>query len=141
MLKQLSQGSGKVVMTPDEMVQAEPLLLAVKDQLYGGIWNSVGTNGNMYEFACQLKEILIHKYNVKFVFNEEVHQFLVSSPKENDTEKGHVTGLVTKTGTSISGIAHLIVANGNDMMQLMKTLGIYMPIYPVKVKRETRHCL
>lgn len=140
MLKQLGNGSQhdnsnqKITMTPDEMIQREPLLATVKDQLYGGIYHGLSTNGDMYEFSCQLKDILIQKYNVQFIFNEEVDDFLVSHVNKKGAQEFHITGIVTKTKKIISDVDNVIVANGNYVMQLMKKLNIYMPVYPVKVK-------
>lgn len=128
----------KIVMTPEEIIKQEPLLAAVKDDLSGGVYNTLGRNGNMYEFCCQLKDILIEKYNVQFIFNEEVEDFLVTNVIKKDAETRHITGIVTKTGTIISSIDNVIVANGNYVMDWMQKLNIYMPIYPVKVKLYKR---
>ncbi len=116
------------------MIQQEPTLAAVKDCLYGGVYTSLGTNGDMYEFCCQLKDILIQKYNVEFIFNEEVEDFLVSHANDKDKRGRHITGIVTKTNKTISDVDNVIVANGNYVMTLMEKLNIYVPIYPVKVK-------
>jgi glycine/D-amino acid oxidase-like deaminating enzyme len=126
--------SRKILSTLEEMIQQEPTLTAVRDCLYGGVYTALGTNGDMYEFCCQLKDILIQKYKVEFIFNEEVEDFLVSDANEKDKQERHITGIVTKTNKTISDVDNVIVANGNYVMTLMEKLNIYIPIYPVKVK-------
>lgn len=135
-LKRLSQVSEfdkinkKIVLTKDEIIEKENLLENVKDELYGGVYNTHGTNGNMYEFCIQLKNLLIEKYNVQFLFNEEIKQFFVSNQTNS---KQHIDGFITEKGTIISSIDNLIVANGNFVRQLMKKINIYIPVYPIKV--------
>jgi glycine/D-amino acid oxidase-like deaminating enzyme len=138
MLKQLVNdsehisNSRQILSTPEEMIKQEPTLATVKERLYGGVYNNLGTNGDMYEFCRQLRDILIQKYNVQFIFNEEVEDFLVSTTNQKDKQR-HITGIVTKTNKTISDIDNVIVANGNYIMPLMEKLNVYIPIYPVKV--------
>ncbi len=54
--------SRQILSTPEEMIKQEPTLATVKERLYGGVYNNLGTNGDMYEFCCQLRDILIQKY-------------------------------------------------------------------------------
>jgi hypothetical protein len=111
------------------------MLTAVKDRLYGGVFCSSDTNGNIYEFCCELKKILIEKYNVQFLFETEVNDFLVTTTTEsqNDNQRRHITGLLTNKNTIINHIDNVIVTNGNYVMPLMEKLNIYVPVYPVKV--------
>jgi hypothetical protein len=120
----------QILSTSDEVVKHEPILTAVKDRLYGGVFSSVDTNGNIYEFCCELKKILIEKYGVQFLFNNEIKDFLVTTTNEspNDPQRRHVTGIVTD-----ENIDNVILTNGNYVMPLMEKLNIYIPIYPVKV--------
>ncbi len=112
------------------MIEHEPILTVVKDRLYGGVFSSLDTNGNIYEFCCQLKKILIEKYNVQFLFNKEIKDFIVSS---NDYSQRHVTGILTNENKIIDHIDNVILTNGNYVMPLMDKLKIYIPVYPVKV--------
>ena len=116
----------------DQVIKREPILSAVKDRLYAGIFSSLDTNGNIHQFCCELKKILIEKYNVQFFFKHEIKDFLVT---KNDQQQRHVSGIVTTDNQVFYQIDNVIVTNGNSIMNLMKKLNIYIPIYPVKVNR------
>ena len=127
----------EILSTSDEVVKREPLLEAVKDRLSGGAYCSSDTNGNIYEFCCELKKILVEKYGVRFLFNKEVEDFLVTTTVKNDNAKHqqrHVTGVLTHENKIIDNIDNIILTNGNYIMPLMQKLNIYMPVYPVKVQ-------
>jgi len=112
------------------VIKHEPILTAVKDRLYGGVYSSLDTNGNIYEFCCQLKQILIEKYNVEFLFNKEIKDFIVN---DKDYQQRHITGILTNENKIINNIDNVILTNGNYVMPLMEKLNIYIPVYPVKV--------
>ncbi len=113
------------------MIKHEPILIDVKDRLYAGVYSSLDTNGNIYEFCCELKKILIEKYDVQFLFNKEIKDFIVTT--HNDYQQRHVTGILTNENKIINNIDNVILTNGNYVMPLMEKLNIYIPVYPVKV--------
>jgi hypothetical protein len=117
------------------VIKHEPILTVVKDRLYGGVFSSLDTNGNIYEFCCQLKNILIEKYDVQFLFNKEIRDFIVTTTTEshNDHQQRHITGIITNENKIINNIDNIILTNGNYVMPLMEKLNIYIPVYPVKV--------
>jgi len=117
------------------VIKHEPILKVVKDRLYGGVFSSLDTNGNIYEFCCQLKKILIEKYNVQFLFNKEIKDFIVSNSidSSNDYPQRHIIGILTNENKTIDNIDNIILTNGNYVMPLMEKLKIYIPVYPVKV--------
>ena len=121
------------------MIEREPILTPVKDRLYGGVFSSLDTNGNIHQFCCQLKKILVEKYHVQFFFKQEIEDFLVSTTarNENGVQQRHVTGLQTTAGRIVDQIDNVVLTNGNDVMPLMKKLKIYIPVYPVKVFHYT----
>ena len=125
----------QLLSTADEVIKYEPILATVKDRLYGGIFSSLDTNGNIHEFCCELKKVLMEKYHVQFLFNHEIQDFLVSTTttKEGGNQQRHVTGLITNQGQILDRIDNVILTNGNYVMPLMKKLNIYIPVYPVKV--------
>merc|ERR1711939_1025101 len=93
----------EVFSSAEEVIQHEPILTSVKNRIYGGIFSSLDTNGNIYEFCCELKRILIEKYNVQFLFNEEIQDFIVSTTVQNQTghQQRHVSGVITTTNKKI----------------------------------------
>jgi len=125
----------QILSTPDDVIKHEPILKVVKDRLYGGVFSSLDTNGNIYEFCCELKKILIEKYNVQFLFNNEIKDFIVTNTIEghNNYQQRHVTGILTNENKIINNIDNIILTNGNYVMPLMEKLNIYIPVYPVKV--------
>lgn len=125
----------QILSTADDVIKHEPILEVVKDRLYGGVFSSLDTNGNIYEFCCQLKKILIEKYNVQFLFNKEIKDFIVSNSidSSNDYPQRHIIGILTNENKTIDNIDNVILTNGNYVMPLMEKLKIYIPVYPVKV--------
>lgn len=126
----------KILSTVDEIVKHEPILMAVKDRLYGGVFSSLDTNGNIREFCCELKNILIEKYGVKFIFNQEIKDFIVENTTDSFfyLEPRHITAVLTSDNQRIDNIDNIILTNGNHVMPLLKKLHLYVPVYPVKVK-------
>ncbi|CAF0781211.1 unnamed protein product [Adineta steineri] len=124
----------QLLSTADEVIKYEPILKSVKDRLYGGVFSSLDTNGNIYEFCCELKKILIEKYNVQFLFNNEIKDFIVTTTIDSRTnqQQRHVTGLLTNENKKINNIDNIILTNGNYVMPLMEKLNVYIPVYPVK---------
>lgn len=125
----------KILSTPDEVIKHEPILTVVKDRLHGGVFSSLDTNGNIFEFCCELKKILIEKYGVQFLFNKEIKDFIVTTTIDtnNNQQQRHVTGVLTNENNIIDNIDNVILTNGNYVMPLMEKLKIYIPVYPVKV--------
>lgn len=118
------------------MIKHEPILTTVKNRIYGGIFSSLDTNGNIYEFCCQLKKILIEKYNVEFLFNEQVQDFIISTTNESHSnyQQRHIKGIITNDNKIIhNNIDNVILTNGNYVMPLMEKFNIFIPVYPVKV--------
>ncbi|CAF1080885.1 unnamed protein product [Rotaria sordida] len=124
----------QILSTSDEVIKHEPILTTVKDRFYGGVFSSLDTNGNIYEFCCELKKILIEKYNVQFLFNKEIKDFLVTTTNKshNNYQQHHITGVLTNDNKIINNIDNIILTNGNYVMPLMEKLNIYIPVYPVK---------
>ncbi|CAF1136760.1 unnamed protein product [Adineta ricciae] len=124
----------QVFSSPEEVTKHEPILISVKNRIYGGVFSSSDTNGNIYEFCCELKRILIEKYNVQFVFNEEIQDFIVSTTVQSHTghQQRHVSGVITTNNTKFENADNIILANGNYVMPLTEKLSIYIPVYPVK---------
>jgi hypothetical protein len=75
------------------------------------------------------------KYNVRFLFNEEIKDFIVTTTIEGHDkhQRRHVTGILTNENKTINNIDNVILTNGNYVMPLMEKLNIYIPVYPVKV--------
>lgn len=130
----------QVFTSPEEVIKHEPILMSVKDRIYGGVFSSSDTNGNIYEFCCELKRILIEKYNVQFVFNEEIQDFIVSTTVQSHTghQQRHISGFITTNNRTFQNADNIILANGNYVMPLAEKLKIYIPVYPVKVKKTQK---
>ncbi|CAF4122524.1 unnamed protein product [Rotaria magnacalcarata] len=124
----------QILSTSDEVIKHEPILAAVKDRLHGGVFSSSDTNGNIYEFCCELKKILIEKYGVQFLFNQEIKSFIVDNTTESlfGEHKSHISGVKTNSNQVIDKIDNIILTNGNYIMPLMEKLKMFIPVYPVK---------
>jgi D-amino-acid dehydrogenase len=102
-----SNGCEWKILTHDEILNIEPTLKN-STGIIGGAWTPSDWVGDIHKFCVELQRILEQKYNVKFVFDKKINNF-----DELFEEK-------------------IVVANGVGSVNLVKTIGEKLPIYPVK---------
>lgn len=102
-------------------IAAEPALAKVKEKLVGGLRLPDDETGDCYLFCQQLTE-LAKQAGVKFLFDTSVHSL-------NQTS-GKITSVTTSAG-ELTADAY-VVAMGSYSASLLSTLGIDIPVYPVK---------
>jgi D-amino-acid dehydrogenase len=109
------------VLDRDGVVAAEPALAHVRDKFVGALRLPGDETGDCHLFTTRLAAMAIEA-GVAFRFGVNVQALLA--------EDGRVTGVRTDAGT-MKGDAYL-VALGSHSPQLVRPLGLRVPVYPVK---------
>jgi D-amino-acid dehydrogenase len=105
----------------DECVKAEPGLALVKDKLIAGLHLPDDETGDCYQFCQQLTD-MAKMAGVEFKFNVQVNKL--------HFDNTNITGVNTSIG-ELKADAY-VVALGCYSMNLLKPVGINLPVYPVK---------
>ncbi|AZQ83567.1 D-amino acid dehydrogenase [Colwellia sp. Arc7-635] len=105
----------------EECVEKEPGLALVKKKIVAGLHLPDDETGDCYQFCQQLTD-LAKKAGVEFKFNVQVNALL--------TEHEKITAVDSSIGT-LTADAY-VVALGCYSAQLLKTVGVSLPVYPVK---------
>ncbi|MCD5326472.1 D-amino acid dehydrogenase [Chromobacterium piscinae] len=109
------------VLDPDGCVRVEPALAAVKHKLAGGLQLPNDETGDCNLFTSRLAELARAK-GVEFRFGVTVDGI------ENDGKR--ITGV--RVGDELLRADHYVVAMGSYSRDMVKELGIDIPVYPVK---------
>lgn len=102
-------------------VAKEPALGRVRDKLAGGLWLPGDETGDCFKFTQGLAA-LAERQGVRFRFNAPIGGLCV--------EGGGVGGVVV--GEGVERADAYVVALGSYSPQLLKPVGIDLPVYPVK---------
>ena len=110
---------------PAGCARVEPALTLVKDQLLGGLRLPHDETGDCAMFTTHLA-IEAQKLGVKFQQGVNIEKFLL--------ENGKLSGVTINTdnGTETLQADQYVVALGSYSRQLMQSLSINIPVYPVK---------
>ncbi len=113
----------------DGCAQAEPALAQVKHKLMGGLRLPGDETGDCQLFTTQLAEEA-QKLGVKFRQNVTINRLLTADCKKN----GKLIGveIATEAGLETLRADQYVVALGSYSRKLMQSLGINIPVYPVK---------
>ena len=106
----------------DSLLAAEPILQADISNLYGGLRSRIDWSGNPALFTRRLLLWLQHHFAVEVLFNTEVTGF----------EKRSNIVRCAKTADGPIEADAFVIALGAYAGQLCQTLGMHLPIYPVK---------
>ncbi|MDC0609162.1 D-amino acid dehydrogenase [Vibrio sp.] len=121
-MKLLEQaGTRFELMDVESCIKQEPGLAPVKDKLVGGLYLPDDETGDCYLFCQQLTE-LAKEAGVNFMFDTQIKDII----KEGNV----ISGIQTDKGL-IKGDSY-VVALGSYSRQMLKPLGIDVPVYPVK---------
>jgi len=109
------------VLDRDGYCKVEPALALVKDKFVGALRLPGDETGDCFKFTRNLAT-MAEGIGVKFLFDTVIERL--------DFAGGKVTGVRTSAGT-LTADAYL-VAMGSYSPQLVKPIGIDLPVYPVK---------
>ncbi|CAG0951191.1 D-amino-acid dehydrogenase [Methylophilaceae bacterium] len=99
---------------------AEPALSGVRHKLTGGLRLPGDETGDCYLFTTRLADAAA-KSGVRFRFNESVTRI-----------SGQAGSFRVETGSGHHIARHVVMAAGSYSRDLLKPLGISLPVYPVK---------
>ena len=114
-------GTKYKVLDAEGCLKAEPGLKHVKEKISGGLQFEGDATGNCFKFTNELQKKCL-ELGVKFEFNVSVESLLVNNGKINAvlTDEGEMTA------------DNFVVAMGSYSAQLLRPVGIDIPVYPVK---------
>ncbi|MES2947692.1 MAG: D-amino acid dehydrogenase [Pseudomonadota bacterium] len=102
-------------------VKAEPALKLTQEKFVGALRLPGDETGDCFKFTNRLAE-MAEALGVKFRYNTSIDGIEVSG--------GKVSGVRTSAGTLTAD--HYVTALGSFTPQLVKPIGIHIPVYPVK---------
>ncbi|QTN29126.1 D-amino acid dehydrogenase [Rhodoferax sp. AJA081-3] len=102
-------------------VKVEPALKLTQEKFVGALRLPGDETGDCFKFTNRLAE-MAEALGVKFRYNTSIDGIEVSG--------GKVTGVRTSAGTLTAD--HYVTALGSFTPQLVKPIGIHIPVYPVK---------
>ncbi|GAB6260887.1 D-amino acid dehydrogenase [Photobacterium sp. R1] len=102
-------------------IRAEPALAKVREKVAGGLRLPNDETGDCYKF-CQQLTALAEQAGVKFAFNTQIHGLR--------HEHGLIVAVDTDKG-EFKADAY-VVAMGSYSTAMLSTLGLQLPVYPVK---------
>ena len=109
------------VLDRDGCIAAEPALAAVREKFVGGMRLPRDETGDCHMFTEALAAEAA-KLGVQFRFNTAIERL--------ETDGAKISGVVTSAGTLQADT--YVVALGSWSPRLLKPLGVYVPVYPVK---------
>src|SRR4029078_6040934 len=120
---QRSLGCEQAALSPAECVALEPALEAMSDHIGGAIHTPSEDAGDCYKFCNELKRLMTTGPNpVTFHFDIGVERLLAT--------RGRLMGAETNAGVYEADA--YVLSLGTSTPYLLKPLGIYVPVYPLK---------
>ncbi len=110
------------VLNVAEVIEHEPALARVQEKFVGGLHLPDDETGDCYKFTSRLAEMAANNLGVEFLYNTHI-QRIVTNGKQ-------IEGVVTDRG-KLQADAY-VVALGSYSPQLLRPIGISLPVYPVK---------
>ena len=105
----------------DELIELEPQLKEIQTKLSGGLLFSNDEVGDAYKF-CKILEERIRNNGGRILTNTNINKILVN--------KGYVKGIVTDR--AILEAERVIICSGSWSRELLKKVGLNLPVRPVK---------
>ncbi len=114
-------GVGFELLEGDACLRHEPALAAVRDKFVGGLLLPGDETGDCFKFTQRLAALAVQQ-GVQFRYGTQIQKLKVSSQR--------IEGVVTDAGTLKADAC--LVALGSYSPLLLATIGIRIPVYPVK---------
>ncbi len=118
----LDASAGQQRLDPEQCVEIEPALQPLKNELQGGIYSPGDEVADCHLFCKQLLERLSQ--------SPEFH--LRCGQPVGELEQDGLRLRALRIGNQQLEVDHLIIAAGAASVELLKPLGIELPIYPLK---------
>ncbi len=118
---QREHGSQQEALTRQQVIDKEPALEHIAARISGGIYTPTEDAGDCHDF-CVAMEKLLRERGVKFMTNTSIERIVAVT--------GAVKSIITSRG-EITADAY-VMALGAANARVAKSLGFYLPIYPLK---------
>ena len=118
---QRSLGCEQEALDADACVEKEPALAHLAGQLHGGIFTSSEDSGDCYQFCVGMMRLLRER-GVEFRYGTTVTQLRRSSSQR----------VAAYAGDERLDADHIVLATGAPSVSLLGSLGIHVPLYPLK---------
>src|SRR5579863_1421065 len=118
---QRSLGCEQEALDADACIAKEPALAHLAGELRGGIFTSSEDSGDCYRFCVGLMRLLRQR-GVAFRFGTAVTRLRRTSGRR----------VVASTEDEDIGADHVVIATGASSVPLLASLGIHVPLYPLK---------
>lgn len=119
---QAKYGCEEHLLSREEVMEIEPALQASARNIVGGLHAVQDAHGDANLFCTKLTELMKANHKVQCSFNTTIHKILA--------EGDRITGVVTDKGV-LEADAY-VMALGSYSPQMLRPLGIKLPIYPMK---------
>jgi len=118
---QRSLGCEQEALDADACIAKEPALAHLAGELRGGIFTSSEDSGDCYRFCVGLMRLL-RKRGVAFRFGTAITRLRRTSARR----------VVASTGDEDLDADHVVIATGASSVPLLGSLGLQVPLYPLK---------
>jgi D-amino-acid dehydrogenase len=115
-------GSQQQVLTQAECLAKEPALKSIANNIVGGIFSPLDESGDAYLFTTALAKLCTASGKVQFFYNTEIKRLVV--------DKGRISYI--KTADNHYSADAFVMCLGADSPLLSRTIGLKLPIYPLK---------
>lgn len=115
-------GCNEKVFTPQECLQLEPALEHANVKIVGGIYAHLDESGDIHRFTRELAALCEKEHGVKFHYGITVEGFR--------KERNRITAVKTDRGDFTAN--NYVMSLGSYSSPLLRTIGIDVPIYPMK---------
>lgn len=116
-------GCEETVLTKEECLAMEPALANSLDPIVGGMHAGIDASGDIHVFTKKLADLCANTLGVNFLYGRKVTQL-------HETN-GNITHVETDEGY-LSGFDAYVMAMGSYSAVHLRSLGLYVPIYPMK---------
>jgi D-amino-acid dehydrogenase len=118
---QRSLGCEQEALSADACISREPALAHLAAQLRGGIFTASEDSGDCYQFCVGMMRLL-RKRGVTFRFGTAVTRLRRAAGRQ----------VTASAGDEDIDADHIVIATGASSVPLLRTLGIRVPLYPLK---------
>lgn len=130
-------GCDRQVISVEKAIEIEPALLGIHNQLVGATYTAQDESGDAQKFTHALAT-LCEQQGVKFLFNTAIKRLLYNNQHIQHIKGVEVATLAANEKTPVFAPSKIIsadayvVALGSYSPDLVKPLGVNLPIYPAK---------
>lgn len=123
---QAKLGCHEEALTPAECFAREPALANTRKKLVGGMFASIDASGDIFAFTQRLAKLAAERYGVTFLYNQPVARLHRAHGAISHVE-------VEGQGRDyLGGFDAYVMALGSYSSKLLRSVGLYVPIYPMK---------